>query len=360
MNEDSVDIDLLVEETASLQCFKDALELETCDERGDAVSQIQAAGKLVSMKVHALGFVKTVLSQMWGIPRGLKVTELDRNKFMFMFLFPSAKEKHRVLEKGPWSINRELLILKEAFMGSSCERNVRLSLVFMVVDQWERGGTAISKKGDSVAEEIGDTRLVSSAKVGERDILVISSPSRAPMHVPEITVNASPSSYGNEVIGKSGVGVISLEDSSVGDIQMMETDPIGQRRPQGVQTRTGRKFDFKYLGDLLDILIDHCCRPESYFNEILDCTMASCSVDQFQALLAPAPSRAECRAQRGNGEDGPLQPKSRKRKPHFRGAVALFSWHRGPNSMGLQRQVCGSAALKIGTTASALGHRSTI
>ncbi|PON86466.1 hypothetical protein TorRG33x02_178070 [Trema orientale] len=69
---DGHEIDRLISQTAELHCFDDPLELESYEEETDASTLVLAAAKLLSIKKHSVSFVKTVLAQMWGIPKGLK------------------------------------------------------------------------------------------------------------------------------------------------------------------------------------------------------------------------------------------------------------------------------------------------
>ncbi|PON88154.1 hypothetical protein TorRG33x02_159830 [Trema orientale] len=111
MEDDCVVIDMLVEQTSNLHCFEDALELVSSEQDTEVEGQVKAVGKLISLKSYSVRFIKMILSQIWGIPKGLKVNELERIKLIF--LFPLYLDKKRVLECGPWSINREHLILKD-------------------------------------------------------------------------------------------------------------------------------------------------------------------------------------------------------------------------------------------------------
>lgn len=108
---DCCDADKLITQTADLHCFDEPLELETCEVEAEGRNQVQTVAKILSIKHHSVNFVKSVLAQIWSIPKGLKIAELEHNKFSI--IFPSVQEKKRILEKGPWAINRALLILKD-------------------------------------------------------------------------------------------------------------------------------------------------------------------------------------------------------------------------------------------------------
>ncbi|PON90891.1 hypothetical protein TorRG33x02_132970 [Trema orientale] len=107
MNDILEDINALVAQTSNLHCYEKAIELEECAEADVGANKVLWVGKLISLKPHSRSFVRSVLSQIWGLQRRLKVTKLERNKFTF--LFPSAQVKYRIVEWGPWTISREHL-----------------------------------------------------------------------------------------------------------------------------------------------------------------------------------------------------------------------------------------------------------
>ncbi|PON85591.1 hypothetical protein TorRG33x02_185930 [Trema orientale] len=147
------DMERLISQTANPHYFDDPLELEYCDDEHDASSLLLVAAKILSIKPSSLNFVKSVLAQMWGIPKGLKVTELERNKFSIVF--PSALDKKHIMNKGPWSINRELIVLKDVPLSLTI-REVNLSSTLF----WVRI-TGLSR--DSISES--HIRFI-AAKIG--------------------------------------------------------------------------------------------------------------------------------------------------------------------------------------------------
>ncbi|PON68497.1 hypothetical protein PanWU01x14_094680 [Parasponia andersonii] len=128
--DDLTDIDLLVSQTNNMHCYDEPLELLPCEEAQNKEVQVLAVGKLLSLKPHSGNLIKTVASSMWGIPKGLKVSELERNKFTT--IFPKLHDKAQVLSKEPWTINRELFVIKDVPSSMSIredsisEANIRL------------------------------------------------------------------------------------------------------------------------------------------------------------------------------------------------------------------------------------------
>ncbi|PON40303.1 hypothetical protein TorRG33x02_340670 [Trema orientale] len=106
-----------------------------------------------------------------------------------------------------------------------------------------------------------------------------------------------------------------FEENTAIEIQMVEAD--GDSQSQRKFDREKRKGAMKYRGNFSDILSDHCYYLEEYFNDILEEMLATCEVDQYQAhqaLLTPAPSVEEWRAQRSLTMDGLRKSLSHKRK----------------------------------------------
>ncbi|PON40304.1 Zinc knuckle CX2CX4HX4C [Trema orientale] len=89
-----------------------------------------------------------------GYPeRTQKVSELERNKFTI--LFPKVQDKARVLSKGPWTINRELFVVKDVLLRMSI-REMNFSTVFF----WVR---FLGLPRDSISE--ANVQLI-AAKIG--------------------------------------------------------------------------------------------------------------------------------------------------------------------------------------------------
>ncbi|PON68593.1 Zinc knuckle CX2CX4HX4C [Parasponia andersonii] len=99
------------------------------------------------------------------------------------------------------------------------------------------------------------------------------------------------------------------------EVQVVEHMSPGQSFAEFCREKRGKVV--KYAGLFPDVLIDLCYHPEEYYNDILEEMLEPSPVIRFkahQAILNPAPSMEEWRAQQGIGLDGARISPSRKRK----------------------------------------------
>lgn len=68
-------------------------------------------GKIWGAKLANYSGLKNTLSLLWNLADDLKVVELGLN--FFQFIFPSAEEKDRVLQKRPWLFDNQFLVLQQ-------------------------------------------------------------------------------------------------------------------------------------------------------------------------------------------------------------------------------------------------------
>ncbi|PON31443.1 hypothetical protein TorRG33x02_357820, partial [Trema orientale] len=380
------DIEALIAQTSNLHCFEEAVELEECVEAEVAENRVLAVGKLISLKPYSGSFIRSILSQMWSLPKKLKVKELERNKFMF--LFPSAKDKRRILERGPWTINRDHLVLKDVPPSLSIQE-VDFSSIFFWVRITGLPRDAILESNITVmASKIGSLLEIDKRSLGHdyrfcraREGATVSNGFlRVPLYGPWLRAESSHSSCfeAKDVAAPPFMGQNrGREEVTSGDCTAGELYPDGRPSDacsgegslggirnstavyqtsyflacargvdppcivapdevmEGVEInivedcvgrqannlsefdRSKRKGFERYSGDFLDCQIEQCYHPEEYYSEIIADMREPCEVDQFQAhqaLLAPFPTPAEWRAQKGINEDGSRRPPSKKRK----------------------------------------------
>ncbi|PON88155.1 hypothetical protein TorRG33x02_159840 [Trema orientale] len=168
-------------------------------------------------------------------------------------------------------------------------------------------------RGESVVEEQKGILGTSQGSVQPTSVTEVPT---ASVTGEQVSIFSSSSYDSGRALIRAGSN-IAIEETLVTDIQMMGTGPFGQLMTSDSSYRGKRKGAEKYSGDFPDVHIDHCYHPEEYFNEILDCIREPCSVDQYRAhpaLLAPAPTMEEWRAQKGIAVDGSSRPPSKKRK----------------------------------------------
>lgn len=79
------------------------------------VGKLQAIGKLLSERPAKAEYVGRTLGGIWSPFTGVECKDLGRNRFLFSFHDEASKRK--ALDNGPWTFNKELLVM-EGFMPS--------------------------------------------------------------------------------------------------------------------------------------------------------------------------------------------------------------------------------------------------
>ena len=90
------------------------LELGDAD-TGVQECQLSLVGKVIGEKIVNFVGVKNFVSSVWGYPRGLTVMELCPN--LFQFVIPSATDRERILNGGPWILDSQILVLRSWYDG---------------------------------------------------------------------------------------------------------------------------------------------------------------------------------------------------------------------------------------------------
>lgn len=67
-------------------------------------------GKIISDKVLNKRAVRSILFKMWDRYKGLYITDMGDNKFLFTF--PEVCNAEEVLKRGPWFVMNQLLSLQ--------------------------------------------------------------------------------------------------------------------------------------------------------------------------------------------------------------------------------------------------------
>ena len=72
------------------------------------------AGCIVVQKLHSKNSILRVLERAWPTKAPWLIEELDRSeRNMFRFMFQSKEDRRRAVERGPWVVHKEILIVKE-------------------------------------------------------------------------------------------------------------------------------------------------------------------------------------------------------------------------------------------------------
>ncbi|XP_027177973.1 uncharacterized protein LOC113777128 [Coffea eugenioides] len=94
----------------------EGIDLETDDVlAGIEECKLTLVGRIMGEKVANLTGVKNYTSHVWGYPRNLQVSELRPN--VFQFNFAEEKDKEKALNRRPWVIDNQLLVVKPWSLG---------------------------------------------------------------------------------------------------------------------------------------------------------------------------------------------------------------------------------------------------
>ncbi|KAK1628782.1 hypothetical protein QYE76_003097 [Lolium multiflorum] len=138
------------------------------DDRADVQEQpIWAlAGKVLKPKVLHIQTIADALRPAWGNPRGLVFRDGGPN--MFVAELPSERERDRIWERSPWTVNKHAVVL-ENFKRSQRPSELRferlpiwvrvMNLPFNLNDDW--GKMIASRIGEYISVDTSNTKLVS-------------------------------------------------------------------------------------------------------------------------------------------------------------------------------------------------------
>ncbi|XP_031120573.1 uncharacterized protein LOC116023706 [Ipomoea triloba] len=83
---------------------------------GDGVATWPMVGRFLTDKLIKLEYMRQVFASVWKLVKGVQVTELQTNLFMFVFFHSS--DLQYVLEEGPWSFENCTLICRPVVDGA--------------------------------------------------------------------------------------------------------------------------------------------------------------------------------------------------------------------------------------------------
>ena len=73
-----------------------------------------AATKNLTQNLFSKHTILHILDRAWYIKATLAVEEVDRSEWnTFRFLFHSKEDRNRILERGPWLVNKVVMVIKE-------------------------------------------------------------------------------------------------------------------------------------------------------------------------------------------------------------------------------------------------------
>ncbi|XP_019168819.1 PREDICTED: uncharacterized protein LOC109164728 [Ipomoea nil] len=82
----------------------------------DAVETWRVVGCFLTQKMIKLEFMRQVLASVWKPVRGVQVTEIQRDLFLFVFFHKTDMEY--VLNGGPWAFENNALVCREVVAGA--------------------------------------------------------------------------------------------------------------------------------------------------------------------------------------------------------------------------------------------------
>lgn len=74
-------------------------------------AQYALLGKIYTEKSLSKKVIKSMIKKGWGNPKGLSIVDISPN--IFLFNFTDLETSNRILEKAPWNILGQVLILKQ-------------------------------------------------------------------------------------------------------------------------------------------------------------------------------------------------------------------------------------------------------
>ena len=103
-------VDSLVSETAKLQSTSKSIKLKANDKAINIMYNLGLVGKILADKAINKNVVKAILLKAWSMAKGVQIVDLSDNIYLFKFVVEGDRRK--VIELGPWNIERFPLILK--------------------------------------------------------------------------------------------------------------------------------------------------------------------------------------------------------------------------------------------------------
>lgn len=148
-----------------LNLSKDEEEGITAEEdviSGDETFKRTLVGKLWTENPYNIRAFKQTMTQAWRLKNPVDVQDLNKN--LFLFRFASIRDTDCVLKNGPWSFDRNLLIL-ERVSGEEQPAELELNHVSFWVRIYE---LPLKLRTDAMAKKVGDL-IGAFEEVDQRD-----------------------------------------------------------------------------------------------------------------------------------------------------------------------------------------------
>lgn len=128
---------------------QECVVVEGSTEDESQISKNSLIGSLITSKPFNSHALKATMKGAWRLRKGFLFRELQQN--LFIFQFASAEDVTKVMEEGPWSFDKALLVLKNP--GIEQPSKIKLGKVQFWVRVYDIPFAAITKK---TAKAIGE------------------------------------------------------------------------------------------------------------------------------------------------------------------------------------------------------------
>ncbi|KAM0837366.1 hypothetical protein ACQ4PT_061708 [Festuca glaucescens] len=117
------------------------------------MSKLQAVGKLFSGRPAKAEYLGRTLGSVWSPFTGVECKDLGRNRFLFLFHEETGKNK--ALNEGPWTFNKDLLVMEDFAPSKTIDE-----YEFKKIPIWVRAygipmGMMSKETGKLIGEQIG-------------------------------------------------------------------------------------------------------------------------------------------------------------------------------------------------------------
>ncbi|XP_031127478.1 uncharacterized protein LOC116029568 [Ipomoea triloba] len=137
----------------ALEDEEEAFEPTVFPDQGAATEAVETwpiVGRFLTEKMVKLEYMRQVLASVWKPVRGVQVTELQPN--LFMFVFYHVSDMQYVLEEGPWSFDNCTLVCRQVPDGV-----LPGDVVLDSIDMWvQLHGFPIGYTSSVIQEQIGN------------------------------------------------------------------------------------------------------------------------------------------------------------------------------------------------------------
>jgi hypothetical protein len=76
-----------------------------------STGKLQAVGKIFSARQAKAEYVGRTLGSLWSPFSGVDCKDVGRNRFLFSF--HDEVSKHKAIEDGPWTFNKDLIVMED-------------------------------------------------------------------------------------------------------------------------------------------------------------------------------------------------------------------------------------------------------